>query len=265
VARYRPTELKKLLKKLETGPKKGLSQNFLIDGNIIRKIVEGVAPGERVLEIGPGPGALTEALLEAGAEVIAVERDPLFAEELKSLQGVRLFCEDILKFDLEKIRPPARVVANLPYHLTSPILGRLLPRRDLFRSLTVMVQEEVARRICAAPGSAAYSALSLFIRFYGEPSYRFKVGRRCFYPTPKVDSAVVAITLKKPPDIEENKFFTVMRAAFSQRRKTLKSSLKQLIPQEMLLEALEKMGKPATTRPEELSCGEFVVLAGLLF
>ncbi len=165
MAIYKPTELIQFLSGLGISPKKGLSQNFLIDGNIIRKIVAtaGVEPGDVVLEIGPGPGALTEALLEAGATVLAVEKDPILAEALgriKSDKGtLKVFCEDILEFDVENVLKNhlkkgqrAKVIANLPYHLTTSIVTKFVILRELFEKLVIMIQDEVAKRYVSLPG-----------------------------------------------------------------------------------------------------------------
>jgi 16S rRNA (adenine1518-N6/adenine1519-N6)-dimethyltransferase len=205
---YRPSELKEYLQSLGVSPKKRLSQNFLIDGNIIKKIIQlaDVCPGESVLEIGPGPGALTEGLLEAGAHVLAVEKDPILAKHLEFLgkgeKFLRVICEDILTVDLEKHLPKGtktKVIANLPYHLTTPILTRLIPLNKTFSSITVMVQEEVARRFAAIPGSKDYGSVTVFLQYYSEVQYGFKVSKNCFFPKPKVESAMVKFTLQPPP------------------------------------------------------------------
>ncbi|MFA6914838.1 MAG: 16S rRNA (adenine(1518)-N(6)/adenine(1519)-N(6))-dimethyltransferase RsmA [Parachlamydiales bacterium] len=257
---YRPTELKQFLDSLSTGPKKHLSQNFLIDGNILRKIVTTakVQKGDVVLEIGPGPGALTECLMEAGARVIAVEKDPILSNALSrltSLGDLQIFTDDIMKFDMLKHVPPnAKVIANLPYHLTSPILGLLMPHKEIFSSVHVMVQDEVAKRMTSVHGSYEYSALTVFLNYYGKPSYSFKVGRNCFYPAPKVDSAVVSIDLLTPQaDIDRETFFFLVHQAFNQRRKMLRASLKETLDSQLVEDALFKIGLPTTSRPENLS------------
>lgn len=269
---YRPTELKQFLEQYCTGPKKHLSQNFLIDGNVLRKIVStaNVQPGDNILEIGPGPGALTECLLDAGAKVVAVEKDPVLSEALKRLSSSEqliVFMEDIMKFDMKAHVPsPAKVIANLPYHLTSPILGLIMPRHDIFRSVHVMVQEEVARRMASTHGSFEYSSLTVFLNFYGKPSYSFKVGRNCFYPAPKVDSAVVSIELIPPPqDIDPERFFEVVHNAFNQRRKMLRASLKDTVGSATVESVLEKIGLPVTSRPEELSIDHWKAFHRVLF
>lgn len=258
---YKKSELLPFLQNLGASPKKGLSQNFLIDQNILNNIIStsGVKQNETVLEIGPGPGALTEALLQKGAHVIAVEKDKTLAHALERFSDVEVFCEDILAFDLKNLpEGKSKIIANLPYHLTTPILAKMLPRRDLFHSLTVMVQEEIAQRIVAQAKDPNYSSLSIFIRFHADPIYAFKVSRRCFYPVPAVDSAVVHLKLKEPPFVtNEKEFFTMCRTAFGQRRKMLRSSLSSLWPKNQILQAL---GDNETARPEELSLEELITL-----
>lgn len=255
------TELKAFLDSLGVRPKKALSQNFLIDQNIVSKIVAEakVAQGDYVLEIGPGPGALTEALVDQGAEVVAVELDSVFAAALKRFP-VTVYQEDILAFPLEKLARKGKVVANLPYHITAPILTRLVPRKDLFSSLTVMVQEEVARRLTAAPKTGDYGSLTVFLNFYSDPHYAFRVSRTCFFPTPKVDSAIVTFNLKEPPDVDADRFFELVRAAFSQRRKMMKNTLSSLYDAQELARAFEKAGINPKARAEELSLETFLSL-----
>lgn len=209
---HRPSDLHAFLSSLGIHPKKGLSQNFLIDGNILRKVsvLADIQPGDFVLEIGPGPGALTQILLENGAHVLAVEKDTILADALLRHQTadkrLEVVCADIMEFDIEtelshrlKKGTKAKVVANLPYHITTPILSLLVKRTNLFSTLIVMVQEEVARRFVAKFNTSDYGSFSVFLQFYTEPSYGFKVGRNCFYPAPAVDSAVVRLDLREPP------------------------------------------------------------------
>jgi 16S rRNA (adenine1518-N6/adenine1519-N6)-dimethyltransferase len=267
---YRPGDLRDFLGGLGIKPKKGLSQNFLIDGNIIRKIINlaRVEPGDIVLEIGPGPGALTQALLEAGAKVFAVEKDNTYARELSRFNTVdnrlHVFCEDIMDFSISENLPKGKkikVIANLPYHLTTPIITELVPENHLFSTLVLMVQKEVALRMVSSPGSKTFSSLTVFLNYYSTPSYGFTVGRNCFFPRPNVDSAVVVLDLKKPPKVSnEDIFFLLTRTAFSHRRKMLRSSLNQLYPSEKISRALEEMKKNPLARPEDLSLDDFIVL-----
>lgn len=269
--RYHPSELQAFLLDLGLSPKKSLSQNFLIDGNIVRKIVRlaDVKKGDHVLEIGPGPGALTEALLQEKAFVTAVEMDSNFAKALDTLQTedgrLTVVNQDFLKFDLEdlckKSKKKIKVVANLPYHITTPILARLLPLDAHIESLTVMVQKEVGLRFLAHPGTKEWNSFSLFLRFYSEPEYGFTVPPSCFFPKPRVESAVVKIILRKHPEVSsQTKFFEMTRASFGQRRKMLRASLKKLYSSSQVEESLQDLGKAITTRPEDLSLHDFLRL-----
>jgi 16S rRNA (adenine1518-N6/adenine1519-N6)-dimethyltransferase len=270
MAMYKPSELRQFLDGLGIHPKKSLSQNFLIDGNIINKIVKAadVQPGDLVVEIGSGPGSLTEALLKAGARVIAVEKDNLLAKELERLGSqpqLEVHCEDIMTFPLAdtlaREGKKAKVIANLPYHLTTPIISLLVGMRDKISSIVVMVQEEVARRFIALPGTPDYGSYSLFLRFYTNPRYAFTVSRNCFYPVPNVESAVVRLDLKEPPAVkDEERFFLMTRTAFKQRRKAMRGSLREIYTPESMMNALATIGKGPLTRPEELSLEEFLEL-----
>ncbi len=274
---YKPTELAEFLNSLGIAPKKGLSQNFLIDGNIIRKILQAaeVKAGDLVLEIGPGPGALSEALLAQGVTLLAVEKDRILAQALERLRTeqneLEVFCDDILEFPMERLvryvegGRRIKVIANLPYHLTTPILIRLLPVRELFASLTVMVQDEVAKRMTALPGTKAYGSLTLFLNFHAKTRYSFPVSSRCFYPVPKVESAVVTLELCESPAVsDQNKLFQLTRTAFCHRRKMLRASLKELYPPSVIVEALHSLQLPQETRPEELSLEQFIALCEAL-
>ena len=275
---YRPSQLCQFLSSIGTNPKKGLSQNFLIDGNIVRKIVQQaeIKPDELVLEIGPGPGALTEELLRCGARVVAVEKDKLLADKLKRLNSdeskLTIFSQDIMQFDLyhemNKLSHGSKikVVANLPYHLTTPILAMLIKHRDLISSVTVMVQEEVGRRMSAEVGTKDFSSLSIFLDFFTDVKYCFKVKNSCFYPVPKIDSCIVQLKLKKPP-LEEADFegyFKLVRTAFQQKRKMIRSSLSASYDIKDLTTAFEKCNIKAETRPQNLTVENFVDLYLLL-
>lgn len=274
MALYKPSELIAFLESLGIAPRKGLSQNFLIDGNILQNILKtaDLQPGDQVLEVGPGPGALTEALLNAGASVVAVEMDRILAEALHRLatpsNHLRIINQDILKAPWETIHAsfpdPQRkikLIANLPYHITTPVLTRFIPLNQEIESIVVMVQDEVGKRMAAEPGTPDFGSLSLYLSFYAHAHYAFKVGRKCFFPAPKVDSAIVKLVLKAPPEgIDPEAFFGMTRQAFQHRRKALRSSLKKEFPEADIESVLEKLGLPALVRPEELSLTQWIQL-----
>jgi 16S rRNA (adenine1518-N6/adenine1519-N6)-dimethyltransferase len=269
------SNLRNFLQEKGASPQKKLSQNFLIDGNIVRKIAASAAieKGDLVIEIGPGPGSLTEELVKLDCRVVAIEKDSLFAHELGRLHEkssqLTIFEEDILTFPMEKFLKEnlpagkkAKIISNLPYHITTPILTRLFPLHSLISSLTVMVQKEVAHRLVAHAGSSDYGSLSLFTRFYAQADYSFTVSPSCFFPKPQVFSAVVQLHLKKPPLLEGQwtDFFKLTRRAFGHRRKMLRASLKETYGSEHLHASLEECGILPTTRPEELSLEQFLAL-----
>jgi 16S rRNA (adenine1518-N6/adenine1519-N6)-dimethyltransferase len=256
-------ELIAFLQRTGAHPKKRLSQNFLIDPSVVKQIVQTAeATEEPILEIGPGPGALTSALLKQGSYVYAVEMDPLFAKELERFQNgrLRIFQADILSFPLEHLPKPIKVVANLPYHITTPILERLfaLP----FSTITIMVQKEVAERMSASAGSKTFGSLSLFVQFHASIHSHFPVPAASFYPKPKVDSTVIRLDRKPLPPIDPTYFFSLVHKAFQQRRKMLTSSLP--FPKEAVQQALTLVGAPFTARPEALSFEQWVQLATVL-
>lgn len=272
---FKPSHLHAHLGGLGAKAQKKSSQNFLIDGNILKKIVStaGVASGDVVLEIGAGAGALTGALLDKGVRLLAVEKDPLLAKGLHQISAtapssliiiegdfLQLHVEELLQEHLQGGRR-CHVVANLPYHITSPILGKILPLCELIDSVTIMVQKEVGKRITAKPGSSDYGRLSLFCSFYSHPSYCFTVSPNCFFPKPKVDSCIVRLVLKKPQNIASaERLFLLIRTAFGQRRKMVRSTLSTLYESQRIEEALKKLSLPVTCRPEELSLEQFIAL-----
>lgn len=249
---------------------KALGQNFLLDGQLLARIarIPGPLAGECVYEVGPGPGGLTRALMDAGAEVVAVERDarcmPALAELAEAAEGrLTVIAGDALKVDeRETVGSKAHVVANLPYNVATALLVRWLGGESWppwWRSLTLMFQQEVAERIVAAPGSGAYGRLSILAQWRSDARLALKVHRSAFVPPPKVMSAVVHITPREAPagvvaaDLER-----LTAAAFGQRRKMLRRSL-QAWP--VALHALERLGIDSARRAETLSVAEFVALA----
>lgn len=252
---------------------KKLGQNFLIDARIVQGIVDAaeIQPGDRVLEIGPGIGTLTQGLAEAGADVTAVELDKklpaVLKETLKAYDNVRIVPGDILKVNIPEImgEGPFKVAANLPYYITTPILMTLLERHLPITQMVTMVQKEVAERMTARPGSRIYGALSVAVQYYTEPEIVLDVPPRSFIPAPEVMSVVVSCRVRKEPAVkvsDEKLFFRVVKAAFGQRRKTLMNALKGGgFPKETVRDALETSGIDPTRRGETLTLAEFGRLA----
>jgi 16S rRNA (adenine1518-N6/adenine1519-N6)-dimethyltransferase len=266
---YKPSELLRYLEDSGLRPKKSLSQNFLIDQNILNKLIAkaSISGKDLVVEIGPGPGAITEKLLAAGARVIAIELDSKMAAGLRRLHSndhFRLIEGDILKTDLAKLTKgePFKVVANLPYNITSPILSHLFDASELLTEAYVFVQKEVADRITAKPKEKAYGSLSVFCTYYADTKLLFKVSAGSFMPRPKVDSAVVKLDLRKEPRSNNPKaFFKLTRQAFNHRRKTLRSSLSSIYSKEAIEAALQKANLGPLARPEELGIDQLLELS----
>ena len=262
-----------ILKAFNLHASKRLGQNFLIDAGVVNGIVmtAEVGTGERVLEIGPGIGTLTQALAETGADVTAVELDKklpaVLAETLKDYDNVRIVPGDILKTDIPALMGdhPFKVVANLPYYITTPIIMALLEQKLPITRIVTMVQKEVAERMVAPPGGKDYGALSVAVQYYTEPEFALNVPPRCFMPAPAVDSAVMDCVVRTAPPVEvkdENQFFRVVKAAFGQRRKTLSNALTGVgISKDEVKIVLEKAGVDGNRRGETLSLTEFAALA----
>jgi 16S rRNA (adenine1518-N6/adenine1519-N6)-dimethyltransferase len=256
---YRPSELRAL----GIQPKRSLSQNFLIDRNIIRKTLDAaeVTAEDHVLEIGPGIGAVTEQLFARGATVTAIERDLYLAKALQEKLNMTVLCDNALTAPLSALPKPTKLVANLPFHISTLLIRRLILRPDIFSSLTFFVQKEVGNRICARPGTRDYSSFSVFIRAYATPRFCFHVSPNSFFPAPKVTSSV--IHLKPHPFsylFEEKAFFEMTRTAFSQRRKMLRKTLRPFASLDVIERALEDMGYSPTARPGELDLDGFASL-----
>ncbi len=250
-----------------------LGQNFLIAPAVVEGILSAaeIQPGDRVLEIGPGIGTLTQALAEAGAWVTAVELDKklpaVLAETLKGCDNVTIVSGDILKVDIEGLMggEPFKVVANLPYYITTPILLALLEKKLNISLIVTMVQKEVAERMTAPPGGKDYGALSVAVQYYTEPDIVLTVPPKSFYPAPEVDSVVIRCRRRAEPPVEcrdEKMFFRVARASFGQRRKTLINALKGAgFLQEDIDRAVSRAGIDPGRRGETLSLEEFARLA----
>ena len=273
-----PGVIKNLMEEAGITFRKDYGQNFLINPMIPEDIADGCADdGDRmILEIGPGVGCLTSELCRRYRKVVAVEIDrgliPVLGQTLAEFDNVTVINEDVMNVDLAALVEqyaegrPVSVAANLPYYITTPILMRLLESGVRFDSITVMVQQEVAARLCAAAGSKDYGAITAVLGYYGTTRRLFRVGAGCFLPAPKVDSAVIRIDLYKTPKYtprDEALFFRTVHAAFEMRRKTLPNALSAglSLPKEVILSAMAKLGLPETVRGERLSTEQFVKLS----
>lgn len=255
-------------------PLKRLGQNFLIDPNIVRKIVAlaGVTSQDSVLEIGPGRGALTEALAAAAGRVVAIEIDPLLHRYLMARRAqwsnVELVCADALEYPMGTLPAGTIVVANLPYYISTPLLFALLEQRSRFPRLILMLQEEVADRLVAKPGEEDYGVLSVMAQYAAEITKAFRVSANCFRPRPEVGSAVVLLKAREAGLLDRRQhadFGALVKSGFAHRRKTLVNSLRnEGYDQKMVVEALQRLSLPGTVRAETLSVLHFVELARFL-
>lgn len=278
-----PTNTIEILDKYGFSFQKKFGQNFLIDENVVRKIVReaGVTKDDFVLEVGPGIGTMTQILCEEAREVVAVEIDKklipiLTRDTLSYYDNVTVINEDILKLDIAKLAKekndgrPIKVVANLPYYITTPIIMGLFESGVALDSITIMVQKEVADRMQVGPGTKDYGALSLAVQYYAKPSIVLTVPASCFMPRPNVDSAVIKLERYSQPPVDvkdAHLMFNIIRASFNQRRKTMTNSVVNAglgITKERLLAALEACGLPATVRGEALTLEQFAQLANEL-
>ena len=273
---------KEVLAKYNMSAKKKFGQNFLIDSHVLEGIVEaaGVTDDDLVLEIGPGIGSLTQYLAEAAGKVVAVEIDktllPVLADTLSEYDNVTVINEDILKVDLDEIVSenggrPVKVVANLPYYITTPIIMKLFESRARIESITVMVQKEVADRMAAGPGGKDYGSLSLAVGYYAKAVTVMDVPPSSFIPQPNVGSAVVNLSRYTEPRVkvrDEKRLFEIVRTAFNQRRKTLSNSLSNNpalgVSRQEVADALLKMGVDEKARGEILTLEQFAELSDIL-
>lgn len=272
-----------ILQKYHISLQKKFGQNFLIDKNILEKIVDAahVTANDCVLEIGPGIGTMTQYLAERAKNVIAVEVDknliPVLQDTLSSYNNVTIINQDILKTDLHRIIEehgggrPVKVAANLPYYITTPIIMALFENHIALQNITIMVQKEVADRMQAEPGTKNYGALSLAVQYYAKPEIIVKVPASCFIPKPNVDSTVIRLTKYEKPPVavwDEAYLFAVIRASFNQRRKTLVNGLAGApvlgVNKEEIAGVLAQMGLPAAIRGETLTLQQFTELSNSL-
>lgn len=278
-----PKNTIEVLQKYGFNFQKKFGQNFLIDSNILEEIIESahVTKEDFVLEIGPGIGTMTQYLCEAAREVVAVEIDknliPILGDTLSAYNNVEVINEDILKVDIKSLAEeknggkPIKVVANLPYYITTPIIMGLFESHVPIDSITIMVQKEVADRMQEGPGSKEYGALSLAVQYYAKPEIMVNVPPSCFMPQPKVGSAVIRLTRHEQPvvDVEDERLlFQIIRASFNQRRKTLLNGLNNSpeihLPKEMLEECIEELQVSPTIRGEALSLEQFARLSNII-
>jgi len=266
-----PREVKELCKKFDFTFSKGLGQNFLLDKNILENIAD-AADAEQVLEIGPGFGVLTYELCKKCKKVVSIEVDkrlmPVLEYTLSEFDNVNIVWGDVLKIDLKKLleeefsEGEISVAANLPYYITTPIIAGLLESGLPFKNIIVMIQKEVAQRICAQPGSKEYGAISVMCQYYSIPEIIGKVPAGSFMPPPKVDSAVLKLNVTKEPRVrvqDEKMFFKVVKSAFAQRRKTLSNCLSHGLglDKNTAAEILIKCGLTPEIRGEKLGLEEF--------
>ena len=262
-----PSVIKKLLNELEHRPNKGLGQNYLIDGNIIGIIIKAadISHSDTLLEIGPGLGALTQALLASGAPLTAIEKDPTMVEHLKkTFQGLELLEDDVLNIDLGNLFEGGinKIVANLPYSVGSRFIVNALEANPLPEKMVFMVQKEVADRLVAQPGGKAYGPLAIWSQLHYDVKNIKNVSPNCFMPAPKVWSAVVRFEKRKASLAKVQdpvQFKRLVKNTFTQRRKQIGSNLRKNLPE--FFQGLESAGIEPTTRPEQISIEQWVALA----
>lgn len=279
-----PSKTIEILNKYHFVFQKKYGQNFLIDAHVLDKIIAAakVNKDDLVIEIGPGIGTLTQYLCEAAREVVAVEIDkvliPILSDTLSEYDNVTVINQDILKVDINQLieernnGKPVKIVANLPYYITTPIVMGLLEAHVPIESITVMVQKEVADRMQAGPGTKDYGALSLAVQYYANPYIAANVPPNCFMPRPTIGSSVINLTLHKKNPVEvldEKLLFRIIRASFNQRRKTLANGLNNntgiTLSKEDITECIEELGVPSTIRGEALTLEQFAALSNIIY
>ena len=278
-----PKNTIEVLQKYHFNFQKKFGQNFLINTSILEEIIDAaeITKEDFVLEIGPGIGTMTQYLFEAAREVVAVEIDtnliPILGDTLSAYDNVEVMNADILKVDIAKLADernggkPIKVVANLPYYITTPIIMGLFESHVPIDSITIMVQKEVADRMQEGPGSKEYGALSLAVQYYAKPEIVVNVPPSCFMPQPKVGSAVIRLTRHENPPVDvdnEKLMFQVIRASFNQRRKTLANGLNNFgsfsLGKEEIQKSIEELGVPVNIRGEALSLEQFAKLSNII-
>lgn len=275
------SELKTILAKYNIRPKRYLGQNFLVDRNVAERMIQQCKFFDKdcVLEIGAGLGALTERLGTSVASVIAVEKDRRLCAALNELlsgfDNIKIICADFLKLDLRKISAgrykKTKVIGNLPYYITTPIIEKLIIDKDKLDSIYITVQKEVAQRLCAKPGSRDYGSISCYVQFHLKPNILFHIGKHAFYPQPEVDSVFLKLDILANPLVQVNnrdRLFGIIRSAFGKRRKTILNSLLSCeflkLGKRELDALLSRAGIKANARPEELSLEDFAKIANAI-
>lgn len=274
---YSPNYVKQIINDYDFKFSKSLGQNFLIDGNIVRNIVKsaGVTKEDGVIEVGPGIGTLTEEISLQAKKVVSVEIDktllPILDETLGKYDNIKIVNDDILNIDLNKLieeefdNKKVKVVANLPYYVTTPIITKLIEKDYNIDSITVMVQKEIAERMVAKPNSKQYGSLSVFVQYYTDPEIMFEVPNSVFIPKPKVGSAIIKLKLKEElADTNRDKLFNIVRGSFATRRKTILNSLSNYgfegVEKEEIKNALIKADIDPISRAEQLNIEDYLRL-----
>ncbi|OON93580.1 MAG: 16S rRNA (adenine(1518)-N(6)/adenine(1519)-N(6))-dimethyltransferase [Candidatus Epulonipiscium fishelsonii] len=270
-----PKGTKDIISKYPFAFQKRFGQNFLIDPNILNKIIvsSNITKEDIILEIGPGIGSMTQALLQYAKEVISIEIDaqliPILTEQFKMYNNFKLIHNDILKVDILNLLPNSnvKVIANLPYYITTPIIMKLLEEKLPIDSITIMVQKEVAQRFMSLPNNKNYGAITLAINFYCEVEFICDVSKTCFMPVPNVDSAVIKLNIYKTPPVDVDNIkllFRIIKLAFGQRRKTLVNSLSSEFDKEKIKNILAEMDLNVNIRGEALSLKQYANLTNLI-
>lgn len=261
-------ETKFIMNKYDVHPNKRLGQNFLFDEQSLQTIASEVTSEDTVIEIGPGLGTLTAILAEKANKVIAVELDSnmvqILEDRFKLYNNVQIIQDDILHVDIDKIAPKAKIVANLPYYITTSIITKLLNTN--IKDITILIQKEVAERICAEPGTKKAGAITYYVKYYADSKIVANVPKECFIPSPEVESAVVKITKRNEKAVKVNNeklFFDIIKTNFTQRRKTILNSLSSIIDKEVLKNILKECKIEEVERGENLSLEQFAMIANL--
>lgn len=257
---------------LDQKPRKSLGQNFLTDKNIITKIISacGLQKNDAILEIGSGPGQLTAEICPKVKSVLAVELDCNLCEKLENnlkFSNLRIICQDILELDFKTIKSKVKVIGNLPYYISTPIIGHLLAHQEKIEAIYISLQKELGERLVASPGGKEYGAFTCFVQYHTQPKILFKISKGCFKPQPKVESVFMELKIREKPAVEVNEelFFKIIHSAFNQRRKTISNALRGLFSKADLMAILEKAQINPHDRAERLSLSDFARLTDFVF